>query len=102
MGGEPKRHIDHENRNKLDNRKVNLRWATFTQNFANKEKTTGKSHYKGVCWDERRQKWRATIKVHGEQIWLGYFLVEEDAAHAYNNAALEYFGEFARINPLPI
>jgi hypothetical protein len=45
-------------------------------------------------------QWRAQIKVCGRQQHLGYFVIERDAAEAYNRAAADAFGEFARLNPL--
>jgi hypothetical protein len=54
--------------------------------------------YVGVDWREPNKKWRARIKVRGTSIYLGYFLNENDAALAYNNAAIKYFGENAKLN----
>jgi hypothetical protein len=64
----------------------------------NKNNTSG---YKGVCWVESNQKYRASIGVNYETILLGHFNVKEDAARAYNEAALKYFGENAWLNKLP-
>lgn len=93
--------VDHINGNRLDNRKSNLRICTFSQNMMNrganktKDRTSG---YKGVCWHKRDKKWRAQITKEKEKIFLGYFKSEEDAARAYNEAALRMHGEFAFIN----
>jgi hypothetical protein len=57
--------------------------------------------YKGVHWKKDKQKWAAEIKKNYRKHRLGYFDIEEDAACAYNEAALELFGEFARLNELP-
>jgi len=86
--------IDHINRNGLDNRRENLRLATNRQNQGNREKLRGTSQYKGVrrCTDCNR--WRASIK----SIHLGLFSSEEEAAKAYDKAAKEYYGEFAKLN----
>ena len=95
----PKNDIDHINNVKDDNRIVNLREATGFQNQANQKPQVGKtSKYKGVCWSKQCCKWRAYIKVNYKTIHLGYYHNEEDAALAYNKAALEIFGEFAKIN----
>lgn len=89
---------DHINGNKLDNRRSNLRLATRSENEANKPYSRGRSKYKGVSWRKDRDRWRATIQVDGKQIALGLFKKEQDAARAYNKAALDFFGEFATLN----
>lgn len=94
--------VDHINGNKLDNRKSNLRIATASTNKANcglrKSNTSG---YKGVSIQKgRTKKWAAQIKVDYNRIHLGYFYTKEEAALAYNEAALKYFGEFAKLNIL--
>jgi len=93
---------DHKNGNGLDNRKENLRLATNKQQAQNARKAlrTTSSKYKGVVYFKRDKCWRAYIKEAGKQIHLGYFKSELLAAKAYNRAAQEYFGEFARINVL--
>lgn len=58
------------------------------------------SRYKGVFWYARDKRWAAKIKVTGKQIHLGYFDDEEEAAQTYNEAALEHFGEYARLNEI--
>lgn len=92
--------IDHINGNGCDNRRSNLRLCTHKQNSRSCEKHTrnASSKYKGVCWYKKQRKWRAYIQTAREFIHLGYFDVENDAAHAYNVAALNYFGEFAKPN----
>ena len=97
-------HTDHINRNSLDNRRCNLRLASHTQNFANSDKQMVfnnkqvSSKYKGVCWDKSREKWLACIGKNNQQINLGRFDDEVEAAKAYDRAALQHFGEFANIN----
>ena len=96
---------DHVNGDGLDNRRGNLRVATSSQNGANGDypKFGGKSRskYRGV----RRgpYAWMAHISTgdrqkYHRQKYLGSFKSEEDAARAYNEAALKQFGEFARLN----
>jgi len=90
--------IDHKNGNGLDCRRLNLRPATRTQNNANRLKCGGSSRFKGVTWDRARSKWKALIQINGIVINLGRFRSEVNAAQAYNFAADELFGEFARFN----
>lgn len=90
---------DHINRNGLDNRRANLRICTATQNGSNrlvpKHNTSG---YKGVGWHKQRQRWRARATADGIEHFLGYFSDIEEAAHAYDRAAIKFHGEFATLN----
>lgn len=91
--------IDHSNHNKLDNRKVNLRICTRSQNQANRLKQQGTtSKYKGVSWHKRAKKWVARIKKHGVLIYLGSFNSEKAASKEYNKFAKLLFQEFAHTN----
>lgn len=97
--------VDHKNHNGLDNQKENLRVCTLSQNLQNRRVCkTEKNHskYKGVCLSHGRpnrpKKWRAYIGVNRKTIHLGFFVTEEEAARAYDEAALKYFREFACIN----
>lgn len=100
--GEPKAmQVDHINRNKLDNRKSNLRLCTHAQNMVNVGLTkANKSGYKGVRWNERLRKWQASIRTCGKPRHLGLFDSREAAALSYNIAASRLHGEFAWLNPL--
>ena len=94
--------VDHINSNGLDNRKTNLRFCNNGQNSAASRKRQGtRSKYRGVVFDSTAScKWKARVYDNGKQIVLGRFSSEEEAALAYNKAALERYGEFARINVL--
>ena|ERR1035437_231983 len=93
--------VDHINGNKLDNRKANLRIATRSQNAMNsKIAKSNTSGYKGVSWFKRDSKWRADIRINYKSIFLGLFTNKKDAVQSYNQAAKQYFGEFARLNTL--
>ena len=92
--------VDHKNHNGLDNRKCNLRVCTYSQNGMNRSPQTASSIYKGVsfydCYKER--KWRAAIYLNGKMETIGFFYTEIEAAIAYNNRAIELYGEFAFLN----
>jgi len=97
----PGMQIDHINGDGLDNRRCNLRLATNTQNRRNgKAHSDGTSRFKGVCWDKFRGRWRADITFENRSIHLGRFHSETDAAIAYDAAARDLFGEFARLNQI--
>lgn len=99
-GAEPGQLVDHRNGNGLDNRKSNLRIATYSQNAMNRRHRSKSSRFKGVVFDEGRNTWLARVRKDGRYVIVGRFDLEEDAAAAYNHAALQEYGEFAWINPL--
>lgn len=90
--------VDHRNGNGLDNRLVNLRLATTAQNAQNRRPKPGR--YKGVSlhFTSRGVSYRAQIYRDGKNRHLGLFSTLEDAAAAYDRAALEVFGEYAYLN----
>ena len=91
--------VDHINRDRLDNRRTNLRMATNAQNQANVTKRQGMtSRYKGVSRHTATGGWQARISVEGKQMHLGYFADEAEAARAYDARAREVFGVFAQMN----
>ena len=93
---------DHINRDRLDNRRKNLRICTSTENARYcKGPSRGTSRYKGVQWCRKRVRWVARIKINGKVKDIGYFLSEHKAALAYNAAAKLYFGDFAYPNKVP-
>lgn len=99
MSCPPDMQVDHINGNKLDNRRCNLRICTKRQNLCNADaaKARRKGKWKGYTQRENG-KYAARIKAEGKNIYLGEFLTEENAATAYNFAALEYHGEYAYYN----
>ncbi len=92
--------VDHRNRDGLDNRRSNLRFATHSQNRCNtnRSKAGCSSQYRGVYWNKQKKHWRANLQFEGKWIWLGAFDSEIDAARAYDVAARKYHGDFARLN----
>ena len=91
--------VDHKNRDSMDNRRVNLRFATKGQNNMNQSgRSAASSKYKGVSWYKPKKCWRGMIKVEGKNKSLGYFESEAEAAKAYDEAARKYHGEFAYQN----
>lgn len=92
--------VDHINGNPLDNRRENLRLCTRAENNRAKHRVkSGKtSRYKGVYLMKKTGKWIAGVRAHGKYKRLGSFENEADAARAYNEAAKQYYGEFAVLN----
>jgi len=93
---------DHINRNSLDNRKANLRYCTKLENSRNKSHIKSKSKYKGVNLPQSLRQvsviYQARIRVNGKLISIGRFRDEIEAARAYDEAAIKYFGEYASLN----
>lgn len=85
---------DHIDRDSLNNTRANLRPATRSQNAIN----TGyrKGRFRGVC--KEGAFWGARIKTDGKGVWLGTYATAEEAALAYDTAAVEQHGEFADLN----
>lgn len=87
--------VDHINGNGLDNRRENLRVCTTAENCRNR---VGLGGYKGVRLFRKSGKWGARIVVDYRHIHLGCFATPEEAARAYDDAALKLHGPFARLN----
>jgi hypothetical protein len=94
-GDWPDRSIDHIDRQKDNNRISNLRLADRYQQMGNtKVSVKNTSGFRGVVWHKRDKKWQASIRVKGKRVHIGLFDNREDAARAYNAAAVSTFGEF--------
>ena len=95
-GNWPVADIDHIDRDRANNKFANLREATRSQNLANTpHKANNLCGIKGVSFDGRRNRYRARIRVDGNECFLGYFDSLECAAAAYAKATKELHGEFA-------
>lgn len=93
--------IDHVNGIGTDNRKSNLRICTQHQNLMNRFKSKNyEGSNKGIHRRDGLKKVRARIYYNGKERHLGYFDSETEAAAAYNKAAKEYFGDFAKLNKI--
>lgn len=94
-------YVDHVNMNTLDNRKINLRICTNSQNQMNKIVQKNNCYgYKGVYYDKRNNKYSSIITVNKKRHWLGYYIDPKDAAKAYNEAAIKLHGEFSKLNEI--
>lgn len=100
-GAWPANQIDHINLDKRDNRWANLREATGSQNAMNRCGRAA-SGFKGVCLirDPRkagRTPWQASIMKEGKRRRIGQYATVEEAGAAYEQAAHQLHGEFARV-----
>jgi hypothetical protein len=93
--------VDHINNIRHDNRISNLRIVSFVDNSHNKvKKANTSSKYFGVSFFKRDKKWRVNISHNHKKYHLGSFENEEDAAKAYNDKAIELYGDSANLNEI--
>lgn len=83
--------IDHIDRNKLDNRKCNLRIATASVNAINRGlQSNNTSGHKGVRLN-KHGSWVASITVNKKHIYIGSFKTKEEAVKARELAEEKYY-----------
>lgn len=99
IGALPGQQCDHKSGDGLDNRRDNLRVASPSRNCQNKRKspTAISSKFKGVTISGKIKR-QARIMVGGKRLHLGTFNSDEEAARAYDEAAIRYYGQFAKTN----
>lgn len=97
--------VDHANHNTSDNRKRNLRVCSPAQNMQNVRRTRAISPYRGISEHQYSRRggkmsrpWRAAINANGRVHHLGEYATPEEAARAYDEAAMRLHGEFAILN----
>jgi hypothetical protein len=88
--------IDHINGNSSDNRLVNLRAANRWLNAKNRAPTKGRVLPKGVFKPKKANVYKASIRLRGATRIIGFFKTIEEASAAYQSAAQEHWGEWAR------
>lgn len=92
----PTETIDHQNLNKLDNRRSNLRLANTHQNTCNRgQSSLSKMPYKGIAYDKTGHCWRARVTVRGKTVYSKPYQNPLDAHFHYCLLAFEYHGEFS-------
>ncbi|RJE47755.1 hypothetical protein A7K50_03430 [Dehalobacter sp. MCB1] len=90
LGANSNEFVDHINRNRLDNRKSNLRIVTFQENMNNKSLyKTNSSGHKGVKWNARLDKWQSQITHNKIRVHLGVYDELQDAIAARRTAEVE-------------
>jgi AP2 domain/HNH endonuclease len=98
-GVAPKGDIDHKDLDKANNRIKNLRPSNKSNNGANRPpQKNNTSGYKGVFWKKDSKFWLAQIRARNKLHYIGIYKDREEAARAYDAAALKLFGSHARLN----
>ena len=93
--------FDHINRDKLDNRRKNLRIVSKQINSVNRDlQSNNKSGYRGVSFYKRDKNWESYIKYNQKRIFLGRYKTKQEAALKYNIKAKELFGNYAYLNTI--
>lgn len=99
MDAQPGSQVDHSDGNGLNNQRSNLRFCTPSENRYNQgRQRNNSSGLKGVSWNKKLQKWEVYINKDRKRTRLGFFADKNDAMRAYDKAAAEMHGDFARPN----
>jgi len=93
------RQVDHINRDKLDNRRANLRFSDNRTNKQNIPAIVGSSRHRGVSYDRSRDKWIARVQLDGQPRFFGRFATEIEAAEAASRFRAEFmpYSDDARV-----
>lgn len=93
-----RRHVDHINGDRLDNRLENLRICPPAQNAMNAIiRSNNKTGVRGVSFDKTKNRWIAQLRIHGEIFWRKRFKTLEDAIAARIEKEKSLYGEFRRV-----
>ncbi len=96
MNPDKQEEIDHENRDRLDNRRINLRVCTSAKNSMNSSiRSDNTSGYIGVQFIKSTGTYEANIQINGKHIYIGRYKNKQDAITARSKAEIKYFGEYA-------
>lgn len=95
-GSWPSKQVDHINRDRSDNRFINLREASLRENQQNRNiLRNNTSGVNGVCFCKKQKKWVARIRTEFGRINLGYFYDFTEAVNIRKLAEEKYFGKFS-------
>lgn len=91
--------VDHINRDRLDNRRCNLRVCSVKHNAWNSNPhKDSKLKLKGVTYMKHRGTYQASIMISGKKNHLGTYKTAEEAAEVYKRKSIELHGEFSCFN----
>lgn len=104
MTGEwPQKEIDHEDRDKTNDKWYNLRDLSRSENALNRDlQSNNTSGVRGVRWDTERQKWNVQVKKDGISYFGGRYDSLDEAVAVRDSVALELHGDFAELNTMEL